>query len=736
MSPRAAKLVSRGLIVLAAAGFLTSVVLSSTVGHRQAPGQIVVVGDPTVGDGADVLAELQERRDRGDQFTASVPPLVAIVFGAVAAMWLVTGSLIVSRQPRNTSGWLFTATGTVVALTLLPQALVVKGLKVDPGSVPFLGAWAVFGDNVFFIIALIPLLFLLFPDGRPPTPRWRIAEYALFGGLAVAVLAYVVTPGPLNNYIDFGVLYQNPLGITALSGTAGLVSGLAGLVVILASLSTVVAVRGRFKRATGEERQQLRWLVAVATVAGVMFLFNFLVLQILFALVKGLPDIFIPGLLALVLTIALGVPGSYLIAIYRYRLYDLDLVVKKTVVFALMVAAVVALYLLVAVVVPLVIVGKGGNLQVGAVVLGVAIGLLVFPVRARAQRLADRLVYGRRATPYEVLTSFSGRVGETYSTDDVLPRMAQVLAQGVGADAARIWLLVGSSLRAEASWPAGLPSVAAVPVADGSVPTIAGHDVVAVHHQGEMLGALSVTMPASDPMTPAKERLVRDLAEQAGLVLRNVRLIEDLRSSRQRLVVAQDEERRKLERDIHDGVQQQLVALAVKLKLADTMVDRDVEKAHASLAQLQADTQQTLEDLRDLARGIYPPLLADKGLVAALESQGRRASTPVAVESDGVGRYGRDVEATVYFCALEALNNVAKYANASSVTIELDERDGMLELRVVDDGEGFDRGDTSYGTGLQGMADRLDAVGGSLTISSRPGEGTTVSGRVPLVGTP
>jgi signal transduction histidine kinase len=736
MSPRAAKLVSRGLIVLAATGFLASVVLSSTLSHRQTPGRIVVVGDPTVGDGGDVLVELQERRDRGDEFTASVPPLAAIVFGAVAAMWLVTGSLIVSRQPRNTSGWLFTATGTVVALTLLPQALVVKGLKVDPGSVPFLGAWAVFGDNVLFIVGLVPLLFLLFPDGRPPTPRWRIAEYALFGGLAVAVLAYLVTPGPLNNYIDYGVLYQNPLGITALSGTAGLVSGIAGLVVILASLSTVVAVRGRFKRAVGEERQQLRWLVAVATVAGVLFVLNFLVLQILFAVVKGLPDIFIYGLLSLVLTIGLGVPGAYLIAIYRYRLYDLDLVVKKTVVFALMVAAVVALYLLVAVVVPLLIVGKGGNLQVGAVVLGVAIGLLVFPVRARAQRLADRLVYGRRATPYEVLTSFSGRVGETYSTDDVLPRMAQVLGQGVGADAARIWLVVGSSLRAEASWPAGLPSVSAVPFVGGSVPAIAGHDVVAVHHQGEMLGALSVTMPANDPMTPAKERLVRDLAEQAGLVLRNVRLIEDLRSSRQRLVVAQDEERRKLERNIHDGVQQQLVALAVKLKLADTLVDRDAEKAHASLAQLQTDTQQTLEDLRDLARGIYPPLLADQGLVAALESQGRRASTPVTVSSDGVGRYGRDVEATVYFCALEALNNVAKYADASSVAIALAERDGALEFRVVDDGEGFDRGDTSYGTGLQGMADRLDAVGGSLAVQSRPGEGTTVSGRVPLAGTP
>ena len=149
-------------------------------------------------------------------------------------------------------------------------------------------------------------------------------------------------------------------------------------------------------------------------------------------------------------------------------------------------------------------------------------------------------------------------------------------------------------------------------------------------------------------------------------------------------------------------------------------------------ANAQDDAQQTLEDLRDLARGIYPPLLADKGLVAALESQARRAPISATLAPDGIGRYGRDVEATVYFCALEALNNVPKYASASTATIELAERDGMLGFRVSDDGEGFDRSATSYGTGLQGMADRLDAVGGSLTVTSSLGAGTTVAGRVPL----
>jgi signal transduction histidine kinase len=239
-------------------------------------------------------------------------------------------------------------------------------------------------------------------------------------------------------------------------------------------------------------------------------------------------------------------------------------------------------------------------------------------------------------------------------------------------------------------------------------------------------------MPPNDPMNPAKERLVQDLARQAGPVLHNVRLLEELRASRKRLVEAQDEERRKLERDIHDGVQQQLVALAVRLKLADTLVDRDPVKAHEAMAALQADAGTALEDLRDLARGIYPPLLADKGLVSALEAQARKAAVATEVVAEHVERYPRDVESTVYFCTLEALNNVAKYAGATRATVRLSQVDGQLAFTVADDGTGFDGAATSYGTGLQGMADRLDAIGGWLDVTSAPGAGTTITGRVPV----
>jgi signal transduction histidine kinase len=264
-----------------------------------------------------------------------------------------------------------------------------------------------------------------------------------------------------------------------------------------------------------------------------------------------------------------------------------------------------------------------------------------------------------------------------------------------------------------------------------------------VRHHGELLGALSIEKRPGESLTATEDKLVRDLAAQAGLVLRNVGLteelldtIEQLRTSRQRLVAAQDEERRKLERNLHDGAQQQLVALSVKLGLLERLVERDAEKAKEIAAQLQGDATEALEELRDLARGIYPPLLADKGLVAALESQARKSVVPVTIEADGVGRYAREAEAAVYFSCLEALQNVAKYASASRATVTLSDGDGRLRFEVTDDGVGFDMTTSSYGTGLQGIVDRLAALDGEIEVRSVRGAGTTVVGTLPVATSP
>jgi signal transduction histidine kinase len=386
--------------------------------------------------------------------------------------------------------------------------------------------------------------------------------------------------------------------------------------------------------------------------------------------------------------------------------------------------------------------------------------VLLQPVRVRAGQLADRLVYGRRATPYEVLSEFSGQIAGTYSTEDVLPRMARMLVEATGARRAEVWLRTAGSEQLEAAWPsangsAHATAMAAIAAPDGpeqaTTAPASGADASApqtresaggrddgiarafvVEHQGERLGALRITSSPREPLTPAGERLVRDVAAQAGLVLRNVALIEDLRASRQRLVAAADEARRRLERNLHDGAQQRLVALRITLGLARQVAGSSPQEADELLAQTEQEAQDALEELRDLARGIYPPLLADLGLAAALEAQARKAALPVTVEAPDLGRYTQDVEAAVYFCVLEALQNAAKYAQAGQARVTLGHDGRALTFIVGDDGRGFDQAATPMGTGVQGMADRLAALGGTLRVTSAPGHGTQVTGRVPV----
>jgi signal transduction histidine kinase len=663
----------------------------------------------------------QDRVAEGKELTTTANSPGAFVIFLVSLLWMGTGSVIVSRQPRNVAGWVFLVLGILVALEGMSQVLVFASLRAHL-NVPLVPVWAVAGEYAVFPIFLLPLLWLLFPDGQPPSPRWRWAVRAFLIVVGVALAVYVITPGPLNNFVDFGVLYMNPLALPIPFPIAANITGAGGMVALALTIATIFGVRGRFRRAAGEERQQLRWLVFVTSLAGVMFVAIFgtgILLDLVFDVGENSP-VFdaLFGLMAAVIVI--GVPAAYLIAILRYHLWDLDVVIKKAVVFALVAGGLTVIALAVLLVLPTALVGAGSDLtgwERGLFAVGVVVGTLFGPLRRLARRLADRIVYHTRATPYEVLTEFGGRVGETYSTVDVLPRMAQILASGTGASRARVMLSVGSE-RLEA---------ASFGDANGSSDL-----VVPVVHQGDELGALEVTMPANDPLDPGREKLVRDLAAQAGPVLRNVRLIEDLRASRQRLVAAQDEERRKIERNLHDGAQQQLVALAVQLKLLEQTAGKDPERDKQLAAKLGTQANAALEDLRDLARGIYPPLLADQGLSAALEAQSRKAAVPTEVNTDGIERYPRDVESTVYFCVLEALNNIAKYANATSARIHVAQDDGHLTFEVRDDGDGFVVEDGRGGTGLQGMADRLDAVGGSLTIVSAPGDGSTIRGSVPV----
>jgi signal transduction histidine kinase len=453
-------------------------------------------------------------------------------------------------------------------------------------------------------------------------------------------------------------------------------------IVLAALVVSVIALVVRFARSAGEERLQLKWFAAAAVLVVVTLI-------VAFPWSSTVTDVLL-NLAILCLWVAVA------IAVLKYRLYDIDIVISKTVQYGSLAVFITAVY-------AALVAGIGtlaGNQRspLLAALAAAVVAVAFQPVRQWAGRLANRVVYGRRATPYQVLSAFAQRIGGTYSSQEVLPQMARTVAAGTGAEQVVVWLRVDDQLRPEASWD-GSPHAGPLPVDGHQLPQLPDSDTgVPVVHQGELLGAISVTMPKDEPLRPAGQ-LVDDVASQAGLVLANAGLIEDLRASRQRLVAAQDEERRRLERNLHDGAQRDLVALALKAQLADVTVDEDPAQAKQILGELRADAAGALENLRDLARGIYPPLLADLGLAAALGAQASKSPLPVTVEADGIGRFSQATEAAVYFCCLEALQNSAKYAHATQARIWLRQQNGTLRFTVSDDGAGYDTGDTPLGSG-------------------------------------
>ena len=206
----------------------------------------------------------------------------------------------------------------------------------------------------------------------------------------------------------------------------------------------------------------------------------------------------------------------------------------------------------------------------------------------------------------------------------------------------------------------------------------------------------------------------------------------ELQASRTRIVTAADSERRRIERNLHDGAQQRLSALAIKLSLASELAEHDVDQARDLLAELRADVRETADELRCLAHGIYPPLLAEKGLDAALSAAARRSTRPTTVQAGPLGRYPAEIEATVYFCCLEAIQNACKHAgNEATVVLRVGEEDGVLTFEVTDDGRGFDASARGLGAGFVNMEDRLRALRGAMLVESAPGQGTRVTGTLP-----
>jgi signal transduction histidine kinase len=535
-------------------------------------------------------------------------------------------------------------------------------------------------------------------------------------------------------------------------------------ILALACLAAVVGVIGlsvRYHALPPPGQRRVRWLAWGATVAAGLSIVGFA----LDALVGW------PGDAAAVaaLTTAL-IPIALLAGSFPRLEPAVDPLLVSTISLAGLTVLVVAVYL--AIVLGLGRVPKESEraLLVLSMMAAAICALLYFPVHARLVAVAKRLVYREQRAPGEVIRTFGTRMSRAIPLDELLLQLTESLRRTLALTSAEVWTLGSDALHVAASDPEHARAEIRLGTAErealaraGSIgnawakvwlPDILRHRqegqvrLAPIVHSGELLGALIAERPPDAPsLTEEEERTLIELARQVGLTLHNVRLdsalqasldevrrqASELQASRGRIVAASDAARRSIERNLHDGAQQHLVALAVKVRLAQQLAERDPVRSRTILADLGGDVEDTIQELRDLAHGIYPPLLADKGLPDALASAARRAAVPTTVDAQGIGRYPPEKEAAVYFCCLEALQNAGKYAGAGAVAIiTLREKAGGLVFDVGDDGAGFDVSARRAGAGFTNMNDRLGAVGGTLRVESTPTVGTRVSGAIPL----
>ena len=431
--------------------------------------------------------------------------------------------------------------------------------------------------------------------------------------------------------------------------------------------------------------------------------------------------------------------------------------------------------------------GRTGTPSLWLSVLATAIVAIAFePVRTKVQRLLSRVLHQDRTSPYQVLAHFPKTVTGAYPAEELPVRMARILAEGTGTARAEVWLVVHGRLELAASWPpdpmgASHPTdpnnpkdstdstdprataTMAVSASAARAPTL-GLDKpeavpvivveglrksLAVRERGELLGALTVVVRDGQQLTPVEERLFAGLAAQSGLMLRVAglraeleqqlaklkRRTEQLRKARRDLVTRQDAERQRLERNIHDGAQQEVIALLVNLRLAQTLLTRSPERGARLLSEQAAAARATIDTLAELSRGLYPRLLTDAGPVAALTAAVASGPIPVDLTSSDVPRCPPDVQAAVYFSCLEAVQNATKHSGATRITIDIrgrfgDHGTGRIELTVTDDGRGFDISRPSGG-GLANIRDRIESVQGVVSIDSTPGRGTTIRAGIP-----
>ena len=632
-------------------------------------------------------------------YSVAMDAAFAAVYGAVAA-------LIFWRKSEDRMGLFVSLALLTFGTATFPTTMAALAARHPVSEVPV--AFFHFLGSVSF-----GLFLYVFPDGRF-VPRWT-------RWVALAWIAFQV---PRYFFPDW---YLNPSGWRTLASTA----------VWLGALGTAVYSQVyRYRRASSPvQRQQIKWVVFGISAALAGFFAMILVL-LAFAPTPASPGALLAHLIGFTFVgylVMLLIPVSIGIAMLRYRLFDVDLVINRALVYGALTATVVGLYVLV-------VGGLGellqlrGNLIISLLATGLA-AVIFQPLRDRLQRAANRLMYGERDDPYAVLSRLGSRLESTPAHDAVLPAVTRTVQEALKVPYAEIQLKRKEGFETAA--------VAGDPVDHAlRLPLVYG---------GETVGRLVLGARAGEEgFAAAERRLLDDLAHQIGAAAHAalmtdeaLRLSADLQRSRERLVEAREEERRRLRRDLHDGLGPQLSSQALTIDAIRKLMREDPDAAEELLLELKADAQDAVTDVRRLVYGLRPPALDDLGLLGALrESAAQYSAKGLSVSVEGpeggsLPALSAAVEVAAYRIAQEALTNVARHAGASTCTVSFAiEEDGVLRLEVRDDGRGIpdprENSSVRAGVGLTSMRERATELGGSLVVEPRPEGGTRVRARLPL----
>jgi len=663
-----------------------------------------------------------------------ISALAAVTAGLIVA-WALCGALT-ARAAERTPQWELAA--GAIAASVAAGAGRLAGRYTGQASGQHHLATGVSVVAAAVMVAISVHLLLALPDGRLASTGRRVFAGTAYAAALVAGLALAAAGRQVPSWL--GVLVWS-----------------------LALLLALPAARLRYDAAAARDRERLQW-AAMGTVLACALALSVTVLYLL----VGWPAPVTPVAAGAMVLIPAGMAAG-----------DVPRLGPRGGRLLVQVLAVSGFAATVAVIYLVVVLGLGrppsdsSDRQLLAMsMVAAAVAAISFaPARERLTDWANRRVFGARQAPDEVLRTFGSRMTRAITMDELLLQLAESLRKTMALASAEVYTGTGDVLERIAAVPdtgprsiivgnrerpvvarAGVSGQAWtsvwLPALNDGGPAAGPLRVAPVSHGGDLLGLIVVRRPAAaDPFSAEDDRVLTELARQVGLAVHNARLdsalattldelrkqAEELRQSRSRIVASADAERRRVERDLHDGAQQHLVALAVNLRITRDILTDDPETAASMLDQLADEVKATIQELRDLAHGIYPPLLADSGLGEALRAAGRRSPLPVTVSADGIGRYPLEIESAVYFCCLEALQNAAKHAAGATVRVRLWEESGGLLFAVTDDGPGFDVALATRGHGYMNMADRLGAIGGTVRWESAPGEGTRVLGSVALL---